>query len=78
MGQNVNNVELVTDYSEGRSFIRLHRDIVLPDEICESIRRLLGAGEWERAKAVALEHAPVDTHEELILFFTSVAADCTA
>jgi hypothetical protein len=73
MGARVNNIEVVTDYADGRSFIRLHRDIVLPKNICDAVRQLLDAGQWEQAKMTALEYAPANSQEELILFFDSAA-----
>lgn len=73
MGQQVKNVEAVTDYADDRHFIRLHRDIVLPAAACEAVRRHLAAGRWEAAKSIALEHAPEDAHEEIELFFTATA-----
>lgn len=73
MGQKVQNVEAVTDYADGRHFLRLHRDVLLPAEACEAVRRLLAAGRWEDAKQIALEHAPEDAHEEIELFFTATA-----
>jgi hypothetical protein len=73
MGQRRRNVEAVTDYADGRHFIRLHRDILLPAAACEAVRRHLAAGRWEQAKSIALEHAPTDSHEEIELFFTSSA-----
>jgi hypothetical protein len=74
MGQKRRNVEAVTDYADNRHFLRLHRDIVLPAEVCEAVRRHLTAGRWEEAKQISLEHAPEDAHEEIELFFTSTAA----
>lgn len=73
MGQNRKNVEAVTDYADNRHFIRLHRDILLPPEVCEAVRRHLAAGRWEAAKSITLEHAPADTHEEIHLFFDATA-----
>ena len=73
MGQKVKNVEAVTDYADGRHFIRLHRDILLPAAVCEAVRRHLAAGRWEEAKQISLEHAPEDAHAEIELFFTSTA-----
>lgn len=75
MGQRRNNVEAVTDYAEDRHFIRLHRDIVLPATVCESVRRLLAANRWDEAKSIALEHAPADAQDEINLFFDSTAAN---
>ena len=60
MGQKVKNVEAVTDYADGRHFVRLHRDIPLPAEVCEAVRRHLAAGRWEEAGQITLEHAPDD------------------
>jgi hypothetical protein len=74
MGQNSKNVEAVTDYADGRHFIRLHRDIILPAAVCDAVRRHLAANRWEEAKSLALEHAPADAHEEIHLFFDSTAA----
>jgi hypothetical protein len=74
MGQKRRNIEAVTDYADNRHFLRLHRDIVLPAETCEAVRRHLAAGRWEEAKQISLEHAPEDAHEEIELFFTSTAA----
>jgi hypothetical protein len=74
MGQSVKNVEAVTDFADDRHFIRLHRDVALPAEACEAVRRLLAAGRWEEAKSISLEHAPEDAHAEIELFFTSTAA----
>jgi hypothetical protein len=37
MGQNRRNVETVTDFADGRNFVRLHRDILLPPAICEAV-----------------------------------------
>lgn len=71
MGANVANIETVTDFADGRSFIRLHRDIILPAEACEAVRRHLSAGRWDAAKSIALEHAPADAHEVVCLFFDS-------
>lgn len=73
MGQKRRNVEAVTDFADGRHFIRLHRDILLPASVCEAVRRHLAAGRWEQAKAITLEHAPADSHEEIELFFSSTA-----
>jgi hypothetical protein len=73
MGQKRKNVEAVTDFAEGTHFIRLHRDIVLPREICEAVRRHLTGGRWEQAKSMTLEHAPADSHPEIELFFTATA-----
>jgi hypothetical protein len=73
MGQNSKNVEAVTDYADGRHFIRLHRDIILPAAVCEAVRRHLAANRWNEAKSLALEHAPSDAHEEIHLFFDSTA-----
>lgn len=73
MGRRVKNVEAVTDFAEDLHFIRLHRDIVLPAEACEAVRRHLIAGRWEDAKSIALEHAPADAHAEVHLFFDATA-----
>ncbi len=73
MGQSVKNVEAVTDFADNRHFIRLHRDILLPAEACDAVRRLLAAGRWEEAKSISLEHGPEDAHAEIELFFTSTA-----
>ena len=73
MGASVKNVEAVTDFADNRHFIRLHRDILLPAEACDAVRRHLSAGRWEEAKQISLEHAPEDAHEEIELFFTSTA-----
>lgn len=73
MGRKVKNVEAVTDYADNRHFLRLHRDILLPAEACEALRRHLAAGRWEEAKQISLEHAPEDAHAEIELFFTSTA-----
>ncbi len=73
MGQKRKNVEAVTDFAEDRHFIRLHRDIVLPREICEAVRRHLAAGRWDEAKSITLEHASADSHPEIELFFTATA-----
>ena len=73
MGQKVKNVEAVTDYADGRHFLRLHRDVLLPAGACEAVRRHLAAGRWEAAKQIALEHAPEDAHAEIELFFTATA-----
>lgn len=73
MGQKQRNVEAVTDFADGRHFLRLHRDILLPPHVCEAVRRHLAAGRWEPAKHLALEHAPADAHAEIVLFFDSTA-----
>lgn len=73
MGAAVKNVEAVTDFADNRHFIRLHRDILIPAEVCEAVRRHLTAGRWEEAKHIALEHAPEDAHPEIELFFNSTA-----
>ena len=73
MGQKVKNVEAVTDYADNRHYLRLHRDIPLPAEACEAVRRHLAAGRWEEAKQISLEHAPEDAHEEIELFFRATA-----
>lgn len=73
MGQKQRNVEAVTDFADGRHFLRLHRDILLPATVCEAVRRHLAAGRWEEAKSLTLEHAPADSHAEVELFFTSTA-----
>jgi hypothetical protein len=73
MGQNSKNVEAVTDFADGRHFIRLHRDILLPAAVCDAVRRHLTAGRWEEAKSLTLEHAPDDSHPEVELFFTATA-----
>jgi hypothetical protein len=70
MGSKTRNVETVIDFADNRHFIRLHRDILLPAHVCESVRRHLEAGCWEEAKNIALEHAPADAHEEIRLFLT--------
>jgi len=36
----------VTDFAENRHFIRLHRDIVLPETVYEAVHRHLAAGRW--------------------------------
>jgi hypothetical protein len=73
MGQKQKNVEAVTDYADGRSFVRLHRDILLPPSVCEAVRRQLAANRWEDAKCLLLEHGPEDAHAEIELFFTATA-----
>ena len=73
MGQKVRNVEAVTDFADDRHFIRLHRDILLPANACEAVRRHLTAGRWDDAKSITLEHAPADAHEEINLFFDATA-----
>ncbi|OWK45560.1 hypothetical protein [Fimbriiglobus ruber] len=73
MGQKVKNVEAVTDYADNRHFLRLHRDILLPAEACDAVRRHLTAGRWEEAKQISLEHAPEDAHAEIELFFRATA-----
>lgn len=73
MGQKVKNIETVTDFADNRHFIRLHRDILLPAQVCEAVRRQLAADRWEEAKSLALEHAPADAHEEIELFFNRAA-----
>lgn len=73
MGQKVKNVEAVTDFADNRHFIRLHRDIILPAPVCDSVRRNLAAGRWEEAKSITLEHAPADAHDEIHLFFDATA-----
>jgi hypothetical protein len=77
MGQNRKNVEAVTDYADNRHFLRLHRDIVLPADVCEAVRRHLSAGRWDDAKCLALEHAPSDAQDEIQLFF-GATAECLA
>src|SRR5882672_11384821 len=77
MGKKVRNVEAVTDFADGQHFVRLHRDIVLPAAVCEAVRRHLAANRWEEAKALTLEHAPADAHEEVKLFFDSTAERLT-
>ena len=78
MGSSVKNVEAVTDFADNRHFLRLHRDILLPAEVCEAVRRHLAAGRWEEAKQIALEHAPENAHAEIELFFTSTAERLTS
>jgi len=73
MGQKRRNVEAVTDFADGRHFIRLHRDILLPAAVCDAVRRHLAAGRWAEAKSLTLEHAPDDAHDEVHLFFDSTA-----
>jgi hypothetical protein len=73
MGQSVKNVEAVTDYADNRHFIRLHRDVLLPAEVCEAVRRHLSENRWVEAKSIVLEHAPEDAHPEIELFFDSTA-----
>jgi hypothetical protein len=73
MGQKRKNVEAVTDYADGKNYLRLHRDILLPPQVCEAVRRHLAAGRWEEAKSLSLEHAPSDAHPEIKLFFNSTA-----
>jgi hypothetical protein len=73
VGAKRRNVEAVTDYADNRHFIRLHRDVALPPEVCEAVRRHLTAGRWQEAKQITLEHAPADSHEEIELFFDSTA-----
>lgn len=73
MGQKRRNVEAVTDFADGRHFVRLHRDILLPGAVCEAVRRHLAAGRWDEAKSLTLEHAPADSHPEVELFFTATA-----
>jgi hypothetical protein len=73
MGAKTRNIETVTDFADNRHFIRLHRDILLPAHVCEAVRRHLEAGSWDEAKAIALEHAPADAHEEIRLFLTPSA-----
>jgi hypothetical protein len=78
MGQNRKNVEAVTDFADGRHFVRLHRDVLLPAEVCEAVRRHLAAGRWDNAKDLTLEHAPTDAHDEIHLFFDAAAATLAA
>lgn len=78
MGQKRKNLEAVTDYADDTHFIRLHRDIVVPATVCESIRRHLAAGRWEDAQNLTLEHAPADAAEEVRLFFEATAEQHTA
>jgi len=73
MGASRKNVEAVTDFADGRHFVRLHRDILLPPAVCEAVRRHLAAGHWREAKSLTLEHAPADAHEEIHLFFDATA-----
>lgn len=73
MGAASKNVEAVTDFADGRHFVRLHRDILLPPEACEAVRRHLAAGHWQEAKSITLEHAPADAHDEVHLFFDATA-----
>jgi hypothetical protein len=73
MGQKRRNLEAVTDFADGRHFVRLHRDILLPASVCEAVRRHLAAGRWGEAKSLTLEHAPADSHPEIELFFTPAA-----
>jgi hypothetical protein len=73
MGAEVKNVEAVTDYADNRHFIRLHRDILLPAEICEAVRRHLSQNRWEEAKSIVLEHAPANAQDEIELFFNATA-----
>jgi hypothetical protein len=73
MGAKRRNVEAVTDFADNRHFIRLHRDIIVPADICEAVRRHLAAARWEEAMNITLEHAPADSHQEIELFFTSTA-----
>jgi hypothetical protein len=73
MGSKSKNVEAVTDYADNRSFVRLHRDILLPTAVCEAVRRNLAAGRWDEAASIVLEHAPADAHEKVRLFFRSTA-----
>ena len=73
MGRKVRNVEAITDFADDRHFLRLHRDILLPANVCEAVRRHLTAGHWQEAMHLALEHAPADAHAEIRLFFGSTA-----
>ena len=73
MGQKRKNIEAVTDFAHNRHFLRLHRDILLPAEVCEAVRQHLSAGRWDDAKCLALEHAPVDAQDEIHLFFDAAA-----
>jgi hypothetical protein len=73
MGQKVRNVEAVTDFADGRHFVRLHRDIALPAEVCDAVRRHLMSNRWKEAMSLTLEHAPADSHPEVELFFRSTA-----
>jgi hypothetical protein len=77
VGQNRKNIEAVTDYADNRHFLRLHRDILLPPDVCEAVRRHLTAGRWDAAKCLALEHAPADAQDEILLFFDSAAQSLT-
>jgi hypothetical protein len=54
MGASVKNVEAVTDFADNRHFLRLHRDILLPAEVCEAVRRHLAAGRWGEAMQITL------------------------
>lgn len=74
MGTRSKNIETVTDFADNRHFLRLHRDILLPAEVCDAVRRHLSAGRWAEAKCLALEHAPADAHDEIHLFFDTAAA----
>jgi hypothetical protein len=73
MGQKSKNVEAVTDFADNRHFIRLHRDILLPETACEAVRRHLAAGRWQEAANITLEHAPADAHDEIRLFFDATS-----
>lgn len=49
MGSKVSNVEFVTDYTPGESFIRLHMDLPIPAPLVRRTRDLLDNGEFSAA-----------------------------
>ncbi|MDP2816138.1 MAG: hypothetical protein Q8O19_05605 [Rectinemataceae bacterium] len=71
MGKNVNDPdrEIVVDYADGSSFLRLHLDIPLPRELTDRVRACLDGGDALTAIALITEHAGSGVEPYLRLFF---------
>ena len=58
MGQNVANIEFVTDYTPDTSFLRIHMDIPIPPSLAGRLRLLLDARKFNAARELVISANP--------------------
>lgn len=56
MGQNVNNVEVGKDFSTGQSYVRLHIDITVRDDVARKAAAFLEHGDIDAAFALVKQN----------------------
>jgi len=74
MGQNVNNVEVVSDYSTQEGCVRLHIDLMLTLTQANEVRELMDAGRHTEAFAFMRRHNSQANHGIINAFETAFAA----